>query len=235
MSSSLARAISHVYGDSGLLVDLVADEYEARWLAAHMLSTVLRLNPPSGLVDVVASFQAVFVSFDPLVTDHDHVRAAVEQALDQESERPASRRFEVPVVYGGESGPCLEAVAYLCDLSPAEVLELHSAEDWVVRVVGSPAGAPLMDGPRFPRSIPRLVTPRARMEPGSVAVSGFQSIIYNAPSPGGWQVLGRSPAVLFDLTEPPHVPYRPGDRIRFRPISREAWDEWCRPLRQVCG
>jgi allophanate hydrolase subunit 1 len=88
----------------------------------------------------------------------------------------------------------------------------------------------MLDGPRLARSIPRLASPRARLGAGSVGVSGFQSIIYNAPSPGGWRIIGRTPAVLFDLDRPPHVAYRPGDRLRFVPIASDDWESWRRPL-----
>jgi inhibitor of KinA len=71
------------------------------------------------------------------------------------------------------------------------------------------------------------------MIPGSVALSGFQTIIYNAPSPGGWQVIGRTPVQLFDLKQNPPVPYHPGDRIRFKPISQREWDSWNKPFHEV--
>jgi KipI family sensor histidine kinase inhibitor len=227
------RVVSHDYGDAGILVDLVADDYEQRWAAAQAVGQALRENPPPGFLDVVASYENVFVGFDPLVTDHAAIRAVVEEMLEHPGQRPAPRRFVVPVVYGGEHGPCLDDVAELVGLTPDEVVELHSSDEWVVRFVGSPVGAPMMDGPRLPRSVPRLATPSARMAPGSVAVSGFQSMVYNAPSPGGWRVVGRTPALMFDLATPPHVVYRPGDRFRFRAIDASAWDDWVRPLEEA--
>jgi len=233
MSRGSLQIACHLYGDAGLLVDLVAEEYEVRWSAAQAIGEALRSAPPAGFVDVVASYQNVFVSFDPLVTDHAAIQTVVEDVLNHGSERPKPRVFEIPVLYGGEAGVCLHDVARLCGLTPDEVIEVHAGGEWVVRFVGSPVGAPMMDGPRLPTSIPRLATPRARMEPGSVAVSGFQSIIYNAPSPGGWRVIGLSPAKLFDLAHPPHVAYRPGDRFRFRPISVDEWDDRRRPVQAV--
>ena len=218
----------HEYGDAGLLVDVLEADYETRWAATQAIGGALRESPPPGLVDVVASYQNVFVSFDPLVTDHAAIRSAVRAAIEETSgaqREPAQpRRLVVPVVYGGEHGPDLAAVAELLGLSAEEVVARHTGQDWTVRFVGSPIGAPMLDGPRMPASIPRLTEPRARVEPGSVAVSGCQSMIYNAPSPGGWQLIGRTPLTLFDLTEPPHVPYRAGDLIRFTPITPDDRD-----------
>jgi KipI family sensor histidine kinase inhibitor len=220
----------HEYGDAGLLVDVLDDDYRTRWAATQAIGGALRESPPAGLVDVVASYQNVFVSFDPLVTDHAAIRTAVEALSRTEQGLAAARRFVVPVVYGGAFGPDLEAVAAVVGLSAEEVVARHTGQDWTVRFVGSPVGAPMLDGPRMPSSIPRLTEPRARVEAGSVAVSGFQSMVYNAPSPGGWQLIGRTPAALFDLAHPPHVPYRAGDLIRFTPISPGDWDHWRRPL-----
>jgi KipI family sensor histidine kinase inhibitor len=199
MTSGPVRLHCREYGDAGLLVDVLADDYERRWASTQSIGEALRGAPPAGVLDVVASFENVFVGFDPLLTDHAAIRVAVEALLDHPAERAVARRFVVPVVYGGEAGPDLESVATTMDLTAGEVVARHVSEDWVVRFVGSPVGAPMLDGPRMPRSVPRLAEPRVRVPPGSVAVSGFQSMIYNAPSPGGWRLIGRSPAVLFDL------------------------------------
>jgi KipI family sensor histidine kinase inhibitor len=209
---------------------VLAENYPDRWSTTQALGESLRRNPPPGLVDVVASYQNVFVSFDPLVTDHAAVRTAIEALISGERRRTPSRRFVVPVVYGGEFGPDLALVATLLGMSPEEVVDRHLSADWVVRFVGSPVGAPMMDGPRMPRSIPRLDRPRAQVETGSVAVSGFQSMVYNAPSPGGWQLIGRTPMSLFDLAHPPHVPYRAGDTVRFTRIGPDQWERWRQPL-----
>jgi KipI family sensor histidine kinase inhibitor len=226
----VVQVVCHEYGDAALLVDLVADSYDDRWAAAQGIGQALRASPPTGLVDVVASYQNVFVAFDPLVTDHAAIVAVVEDLAGHPAEPAESRRFLVPVAYGGEAGPDLADVAELCGWSTDDVVAAHAGEDWVVRFVGSPVGAPMMDGPRLPLSIPRLATPRTRLVPGSVGVSGFQSIVYNAPSPGGWRVIGLTPARLFDLDRPPHVAYRSGDRFRFVPIDADDWDSWRRPL-----
>jgi len=213
------------YGDAGLLVEFGGDDREARWRSARDLGARLRSEPPLGVVDAVASFTSVFIGFDPLVTD----AAAVALALrsdDVAGEAPESRIFTLPVLYGGDAGPDLDQVADELGLSADELIALHTAEPWTVRLVGSPAGAPLMEGPPLPASLARLANPRTRVQPGSVGLSGMQSIIYNAPSPGGWKLIGRTPLRLFDVTTPPHVRYRPGDRMQFTPIGPADWDSW---------
>ncbi len=233
MSMRRTTLLCHEYGDAALLVDLLEGGYEDRWAAAQRIGQALRDSPPPGFVDVVASFQNVFVCFDPLITDHADVRAAVEELAGHAADPPPSRRFDVPVVYGGEAGPDLDDVAAVCGQAADDIVSAHSGADWVVRFLASPAGAPMLDGPRLPVSIPRLATPRPRLLPGSVGVSGFQSIVYNGPSPGGWRIIGRSPAKLFDARQPPHVACRPGDRFRFVPIAAEDWTDWSRPLEEA--
>lgn len=224
------RLICHEYGDAGLLVDVEADDDPSRWSTAQALGDALREAPLPGLIDVVASYQSVFVSFEPLLLDHDQVQIVVRSLCEATAIRRPPRQFVVPVVYGGECGPDLETVAAQLSMRTVDVVDRHLSQPWIVRFVGSPVGAPMMDGPGMPSPVSRLAQPRARVEPGSVAVSGSQSMIYNAPSPGGWQLIGRTPARLFDLHQPPHVPYRAGDRIQFRRIPMSEWSRWTVPL-----
>lgn len=220
------RLIFREYGDAALLVDVVGGDYEGRWSTARSMGAAIWATQRRGIIDAVASYQHVFVSFDPLLTDHESVCAVLTSLAARGDDPLAPRRVEVPVVYGGDHGPDLADVARLLHTTEEAVVELHTGTDWTVRFVGSPLGAPLMDGPRMPASVPRLAEPRTRVEPGSLALSGFQSIIYNAASPGGWRVIGRTPVRLFDLDRAPQVPYQAGDLIRFRRIESHEWADW---------
>jgi allophanate hydrolase subunit 1 len=117
-------------------------------------------------------------------------------------------------------------VAARLGLADGEVVALHSGFDLTVRCLGAPAGAPMMDGPPFPGPVPRLPSPRTRVDPGSVAVAGRQAVICPMPSPGGWPLLGRTPVRVLDLHRDPITAYRPGDTFRFLPIAPRQWDEY---------
>lgn len=221
------------YGDSAVLINIENDDYETRWLTTQSLGDALRVGVYVGIIDVVASYQTVFISFDSLVINHNAVFEIVKALLQADLVPRTPNHFKLPVLYGDVYGPHINQVAEICGISPKEVIEIHSNEEWMVRFIGSPVGAPMMDGPKFPISVPRLQTPVARMEPGSVAVSGLQSIIYNAPSPGGWQVIGRTPVKLFDLEASPNMPFQAGDRIKFEPIAHSDWENWNRMFHQV--
>lgn len=212
------------YGDAGLLVTPEGDE-ETRWASAQALGEALLADPPEGFVDVVASFRHAFVTFDPVLTDHAAVTAAVRDRLTRPA-RPRERRtFTVPVVYGGEWGPDLDDVAGLLDMPARDVITLHTREPWLLRFVGSPVAAPFVELADVPAPIPRVPSPRVRLAAGSVGLSGRQSMIYPVASPGGWRIIGRTPLRLFDTTDADLVPYRAGDRLRFRAVDEAEWDE----------
>ncbi len=214
----------HDYGDAGLLVEPEGDA-EDQWATAQRLARSLVAAPPHGFVDVVASFRHAFVMFDPLVTDHAAVADAVHDRLAHLVEPRPARSFTIPVCYGGEHGPDLDDVARILELDPQQVVELHTAHPFLLRFVGSPVAAPFVEIPELPRDIARVASPRVRITPGSVGLSGRQSMIYPVPSPGGWRLIGRTPLRLFDLADPDVVPYRTGDRLRFVAIGADAWDE----------
>lgn len=227
MATSPTPVSFREYGDAGLLVEVLDQDHERRWARTQALGERLRRQRPDGLVDVVASFTCVFVSFDPLRTDRPTLEAAVTHLVGHGvAPQGTPRRLRIPVVYGGSHGPDLAETAELLGMTADEVVARHTGQDWVVRFVASPAGAPLMDGSRWPTSLPRLAVPRPRVDQGSLGLSGFQSIIYNASSPGGWRLIGRTPVVLFDLGRPPYAACSAGDRIRFRSVPAEAWDRW---------
>ena len=220
-------------GDAGLLVTVHGDDRDDAWGVARGIATALLAARPPGLVDVVASYASVFVAFDPLRTDRAGLRGLLTTAATTPLRPPRGREFLVPVVYGGACGEDLETVADDLGVGTEDVVHLHTWHPWTVRLLGPPLGMPMMDGPPVPRSVPRRADPRLRVPAGSVAVSGHQSVVYPADMPGGWRLIGRTPAVLVDLTRDPVTDYEPGDRLRFVPVPPEDWDRWRRPLLDV--
>ncbi|WP_105972427.1 5-oxoprolinase subunit B family protein [Streptomyces geranii] len=217
-------------GDSALVAKAVGLDTEAAWRLVHALADALDAVRLPGVHDVVPAYDALLVEFDCTATDHATVRRVLAHEAARLGPDPAPttppRRFLVPVVYGGEHGPDLPTVAAQLGLAESEVVALHSGADLTVRCLGAPAGAPMTDGPAFPRPVPRLASPRTRVDPGSVAVAGRQAVICPMPSPGGWPLLGRTPVRVLDLHSDPITAYRPGDIFRFRPITPDQWDDY---------
>lgn len=214
------------YGDAGLLVTYRQPEAGDRWEAAQALQSALLEHRDDGVVDVVASYETAFVSFDLALTDHAAVAGLVASLSVESGAGRTPRLFRVPAVYGGERGPDLGDVADELGIGRDEVVTLHTSSPWTVRFRGSPAASPMMDGPRMPASISRNPVPRTHLAPGSVAVSGHQCLIYPVVSPGGWRLIGQTPVRLLDLTLDELVPYRPGDQLQFFAIAEGEWDAW---------
>jgi KipI family sensor histidine kinase inhibitor len=214
------------YGDAGLLVHLGDADYEVRWAAAYGLGRALRESKFAGIVDVLSTYEDVFVTFDPLRTETARVVDAVEKLTTADFAAPPGRTFEIPVVYGGDEGPDLDGVAAELSVPARQVVDIHTSTPWIIRFVGSPVGAPYLDGPTFPAGVKRLATPRARVFPNSVAVSGQQTTIYPAASPGGWRIIGRTPLRIGDPAADQPVDHKPGDRFVYREIDRAEWNRW---------
>ena len=223
--SGTPQVTCHDYGDAAVLVHIAGRGRDERWDVAQRLGRSLLAAGVPGLVEVVSTFQDVVVTFDPLVTETAAIRATILGLAGRPGRPRTPRRLRVPAVYGGEHGPDLAAVADEMSMTPSALVDLHTSADWVVRFTGSPAGAPFMDGPEVPHSVARMREPRARVPAGSVAMSGRQSAIYPATSPGGWRLVGRTPALLFDLDRDPPMPYTAGDLIRFFAVDASAWDD----------
>ncbi|QHM70289.1 5-oxoprolinase subunit PxpB [Mixta intestinalis] len=156
------------------------------------------------------------------------LRDPQQQALDaierlqrwwEESEAavPESRHVAIPVIYGGEAGPDLAAVARHCQMSPQQLVEAHAAVDYVVYFIGFQPGFPYLGGLDSRLHAPRRDVPRVLVPAGSVGIGGSQTGIYPLASPGGWQLLGRTTLALFNPQHQPPTLLRPGDSVRFVP------------------
>lgn len=182
---------------------------------------------PAGTTDVVAGFTSVALHFDPLLVRRaDGVLptaamtaavAALVAHLDAAPVLPG-RTFEIPVCYEGDMAPDLGEVARHTGLAADEVIAIHSAAEYVVRVVGFLPGFSYLGG-LDPRLVtPRRDTPRRRVPAGSVGIGGAQTGIYPLESPGGWNIIGRTDARLFVPQRTPPALLAVGDRVRFRPV-----------------
>jgi KipI family sensor histidine kinase inhibitor len=217
------------YGDTGVLAGVLGEDYETRWSTTQALAGSLRRASPAWLVDLVATYDHVFVTFDPETGDHDAASALLERLHrdQQPGDAPSGRTLRVPVLFGGEAGPDLEDVATELGLTTDALVERVCASPWTVRFVAGPVGTPFTDRDDWDAAIPRMRVPRVAVPPGSVALSGAQSIIYPVRSPGGWRLLGRTPLPLLaaDPDSQELVAYGAGDRLQHEPVDLARYDE----------
>jgi len=195
-------------------------------LAAH--ADVLRLTPllqsVRGVTNVHPAYASILIDFNPRAIRHGEVERAAAELFAKASSAslPDPRLVEIPVAYGGEYGPDLEAVANLTGHTPDEVVAMHASAEYLVYFLGFSPGFPYLGG--LPESIatPRMETPRRRVPAGSVAIGGRQTGVYPMASPGGWRIIGRTALRLFDPSADPPVLLRMGDHVRFVPIVKAA-------------
>lgn len=190
--------------------------------AAHLDSSSL-----PAMVEHIPSFTTVTVTYDPLASSFADFAASLEAALGQvaSGESPTEGEpVEIHVCYGGEFGPDLDFVAAHNDLTPDEVVEIHSGATYVVYMIGFVPGFPYLGGMSSRIGAPRLDAPRAAVPAGSVGIAGAQTGIYPIESPGGWRLIGRTPRCLFDPRATAPSLLRAGDRVRFVPVERAAYE-----------
>ena len=175
----------------------------------------IRRTPGAGVRDVISTYRSVAVFFDPLEADVDNLRATLKSCEPIEHAGQAARRVDVPVMYGGQDGPDLDDVASFAGCDAAAVIERHLSRTYRVFMVGFLPGFPYMAAVDPSIAAPRRPTPRVSVPSGSVGIAGQQTGIYPSDSPGGWQIIGRTPLTLFDPDRTPPALFAPGDMVRF--------------------
>ena len=186
-----------------------------------MLAATQRLRTAFGaqLIDLVPSYTTVMVHFD---LSPDQARARIEHALSdlQPDSGGAGRSHEIPVWYDPSVGPELALLAQRSGDTEAGVIRRHSQREYQVFALGFAPGFAFMGLVEEALAAPRLATPRKRVAAGSVGIAERQTAAYPAESPGGWNLIGRTPSALFDRQRDGYSLLQPGDRVRFVAVDR---------------
>ena len=232
MASLYPRARYLPAGDLALSVELgdaISPEINHR--VRELLFAIENRDIP-GVVDLVPAYRSILVYYDPSLLSlqelEAHIRALEEESVDSPMERP--KVVEIPTLYGGEYGPDLDQVASHNGLTPDAVIDIHSGADYLVYMMGFTPAFPYLGGMSEKIATPRLPTPRIAIPAGSVGIAERQTGVYPVESPGGWQLIGRTPVRLFDPHREPPVAVDSGDFVRFVPVTE---DEYLDLLRQV--
>ncbi len=208
-------------GDSALLVELGAEINPAINQRVHALNALLHANIIAGIIETIPAYCTLLIHYDPLQLTFDQVTHWALDKLNQldDSYHRTPRRIEVPVRYGNAFGPDLEAVAASKGISPADVIQIHSAREYTVYMMGFTPGFPYLGTLDERLIMPRLETPRTSVRAGTVAIAGSQTGIYPLDSPGGWQLIGWTPLKLFDPTSTSPFLFSPSDIVKFIPVE----------------
>ncbi|MBS0240673.1 MAG: 5-oxoprolinase subunit PxpB [Proteobacteria bacterium] len=212
-------------GDTALVVefgDKVDREVSDRVLA---LADAVEKRAIAGIVEMVPTFRSLMIHYDPLQLGVAEIEAEVRPMLASlGAVHHSGRLWTLPVAYGGDLGPDLGEVAERTRHSPEEIVRKHTSIDYHVYMLGFLPGNPYLgDGPEE-LWLPRRESPRVKVPMGTVSIAMRLVSIYPLESPGGWHLIGRTPVRLFDRRRPNAVLLAAGDRVRFRPVSREEHD-----------
>ena len=228
-------------GDSALIVR-VREQFEDT--PEETLDEVLRVFQMlqraaiPGVIELAPAYTSVAVFFDPVAiaktsgTPDDvfdrlasRIGEIVAAGADRgRKRRSRSRRVEIPVCYDSAFAPDIDAVARHTQLPAAEIVNLHSKGEYRVACIGFVPGFTFLAGLPKNLATPRRDVPRKEIPPGSVGIGGAQTGIYPLRSPGGWNLIGRTPLKLFDPARNPPTLLSPGERVRFRAITREEFE-----------
>jgi len=196
---------------------------------AYQFTSWLEKQSIKGIVEVVPTFSSVTIYYDPLVLGtYEQVRHQTKRWLEQMERtiQPKARTIVIPVCYGGEFGPDLPEVARYHGISEEEVVRLHAEARYKVYMIGFAPGFAYLGGLPLELATPRRATPRHVVPAGSVGIAGGQTGIYPLATPGGWQLIGRTPLSLFRPTHRQPSVLRAGDIVRFQPMTEKEFRVW---------
>jgi KipI family sensor histidine kinase inhibitor len=190
------------------------------------MATLLKRALPEGVEAVIPAYRNLSLLYDPLLTSPEELLSILQslEARLHEVDIPAPRIVEIPVLYGGEFGPDIHVVAEHNGLSVEQVIAIHAGADYPIYMIGFTPGFCYLGGLDKRIHTPRRKTPRTLLPGGSVGIAEAQTGMYPVDSPGGWQIIGRTPRRLFAPERESPFLYEAGDRIRFVPIAADAYE-----------
>lgn len=214
-------------GDTSLCVEFgneISKEINAKIRAFNILVGESKIP---GVIETVPTYRSIMVHYDPEKISHKALEAKL-RALTGRMDTvviPPSDVLEIPVLYGGEMGPDLAFVAEHAGITPEEVIRLHTEPEYLIYMLGFTPGFTYLGGLNPKIETPRLKTPRVKIPAGSVGIAGKQTGVYPIDSPGGWQLIGRTPVRMYDPNRAKPILPEAGQYIKFRAIDQAEFDK----------
>ena len=213
-------------GDSAFIIkagDVISEEVNL--VVRKLLARLEEENIP-GVIDFIPSYNELMVCYDPAKIGYRRLLETLRAcAADLGAMHlPPPEVVNVPVLYGGEAGPDLHYVAGYNGLAEEDVIRIHTSADCLVYMLGFTPGFCYLGGMDKRIATPRQETPRLKIPAGSVGIAGEQTGIYPMESPGGWQLIGRTPLRLFNPDSKPEFLFTAGDYIRFYPVEQDEYE-----------
>jgi KipI family sensor histidine kinase inhibitor len=214
-------------GEAAVLVEYGQDVSPLIQASVSALEQALLREMHPAITEWIPTYRSLLVHYDPLQVGYQEMADWLSARSNQTGDAGAvpRRRVTLPVLYGGEMGPDLPFVAQHSQLPEQEVVRLHQQPDYLVYMLGFMPGFPYLGG-LDPRIVtPRLTTPRTSVPAGSVGIADRQTGVYPLNSPGGWQLIGRTPVRLYAPERSEPIMLRPGDLLKFRAVTADEYRE----------
>ena len=213
-------------GDTAVVAEFGNEISESVNRRVHAFAEALNAAAVPGIRELVPTYRSLMIHYDPRVIRYQPLldRLAAIPSDPAAAGGEISREvLVIPVLYGGEAGPDIANVAKKNGLTEEDVISLHTGTDYRIYMLGFTPGFTYLGGMDPRLETPRLATPRVAIPAGSVGIAGMQTGIYPIDSPGGWQLIGRTPVKLYDADRAEPILPRAGLYIRFRPVSEEEY------------
>lgn len=180
-----------------------------------------------GVIELIPAFNSVTVLYDSTVTSAGTLKIKLERIIKKlgNSQQSSAVLYKIPVCYEEEFSPDMKNVEAHTGLSREEIIKIHSSTDYLIYMLGFLPGFAYLGEMDKRLATPRLDSPRVEISRGAVGIGGEQTGIYPVASPGGWQLIGRTPVLVYDRERENPILYKSGDYIRFVPISRNEYFE----------
>ena len=221
----MTHTISPV-GDSAILIsfgDVICPTINHK--IQHVIEVIHDMKDPA-IYELIPAYTSLLIQYNALEYSYAELKSKLEPVLAitvDISEEDGVTVIEIPTLYGGEYGPDLSSVASYHNMSEHDVIKIHSGTDYLVYMLGFIPGFAYLGGMSPRIATPRLQTPRQSIPAGSVGIAGEQTGIYPSQSPGGWQIIGRTPLVMYDLERESPSLLSAGQYVRYVPIDKEVF------------
>ena len=186
------------------------------------LSSYLTNHQIPEIKDFTVGYSTVLIFYDSLKISHHLFLQKIKEIVTKRLKKikiSDQKIVEIPVLYSKEFGLDLDSVANQTGLALEEIIDLHTSKEYIVYTMGFSPGFPYLGGLDNKLDVPRLKKPRIKVEKGSVGITGNQTGIYPIESPGGWNIIGRTPLELFNSTSDFPTLLKPGDKVKFFEIT----------------
>ncbi|AXI38508.1 allophanate hydrolase [Bacillaceae bacterium ZC4] len=214
-------------GDTGIIIQFGTEISEAIYQQIRQYVYCLEQSCIEGIVEWVPAYTTLAVFYRPNIISYDELSQKLLKIGEKIESMPVPDPIviEIPTLYGKEAGPDIQFVAETNGLSEEEVVKIHSSSDYLIYMIGFVPGFPYLGGMDKRIAAPRKKTPRSRIPAGSIGIAGEQTGIYPLETPGGWQIIGRTPVKLYDPQKQDPILLKAGDYIRFVPITEREYEK----------